>query len=365
MTRQRWFGALPTRSATVGLVLALVTAAAASAGGRIFFADLFATSFNDGYIRTVASDGYDLHTLLNIGGGLRGIALDNQHGWLYWTDVNSLKISRATQSGTNVQDVVTTGLAWPMAVAVAPAADWLFWGDQTNEEIGRAHLDGSGAAPLLSTPFHAGLAVDPNAAQIYWSTSDSSEAGRILRANFDGSNVQIIVANQGKPARLTLDVGRGKIYWTDYVLDVVRRANLDGSNVETLFTAGANHNPNGITLDITGIIDGRLLWGQDVSESPYVGKIMEMSLSGANPRDRVTGLGSVTDMAYHPFTLGDMNCDGRVDFGDINPYVLALTDPAGYHAQQGFCDTLNGDINGDGYLNFDDINPFVYLLQQE
>ncbi len=61
----------------------------------------------------------------------------------------------------------------------------------------------------------------------------------------------------------------------------------------------------------------------------------------------------------------DMNCDGRVDFGDINPYVLALTDPAGYHAQQGFCDTLNGDINGDGYLNFDDINPFVYLLQQE
>ncbi len=59
---------------------------------------------------------------------------------------------------------------------------------------------------------------------------------------------------------------------------------------------------------------------------------------------------------------GDLNCDGLVDFGDINPFVLALTDPAGYARAFRSCNILNGDINGDGLTNFGDINPFVRLL---
>ncbi len=61
---------------------------------------------------------------------------------------------------------------------------------------------------------------------------------------------------------------------------------------------------------------------------------------------------------------GDLNCDGNVDFGDINPFVLALTNPAGYAAQYPNCDRLNADINGDGVVDFGDINPFVRLLTQ-
>ena len=61
---------------------------------------------------------------------------------------------------------------------------------------------------------------------------------------------------------------------------------------------------------------------------------------------------------------GDLNCDGNVDFGDINPFVLALTNPAGYAAQYPNCDRMNADINGDGVVDFGDINPFVRLLTQ-
>ena len=61
-------------------------------------------------------------------------------------------------------------------------------------------------------------------------------------------------------------------------------------------------------------------------------------------------------------TPGDMNCDGAVSFDDINPFVLALSTPAGYAAQYPNCNILNGDVNGDGLVNFDDINPFVALL---
>ena len=59
---------------------------------------------------------------------------------------------------------------------------------------------------------------------------------------------------------------------------------------------------------------------------------------------------------------GDMNCDDRISFGDINPFVLALSGQDGYMAAFPFCNWYNADCNGDGQVNFADINPFVALL---
>jgi hypothetical protein len=59
---------------------------------------------------------------------------------------------------------------------------------------------------------------------------------------------------------------------------------------------------------------------------------------------------------------GDLNCDGEVNFGDINPFVLALSDLALYQATYPGCPLENRDINGDGSCDFRDINPFVALL---
>ena len=59
---------------------------------------------------------------------------------------------------------------------------------------------------------------------------------------------------------------------------------------------------------------------------------------------------------------GDMNCDGALNGGDIDPFFLALGDPAAYAAQFPNCDPLNGDINGDGSLNGGDIDPFFQCL---
>jgi hypothetical protein len=60
--------------------------------------------------------------------------------------------------------------------------------------------------------------------------------------------------------------------------------------------------------------------------------------------------------------LGDLNCDGIIDFDDINPFILALSDPATYQAAYPNCNVLNGDCNGDGIIDFDDINPFIAIL---
>ena len=61
---------------------------------------------------------------------------------------------------------------------------------------------------------------------------------------------------------------------------------------------------------------------------------------------------------------GDMNCDGRLDFGDINPFVLALLDPATFAATYPGCPLRNGDTNGDGLVDTGDINGFVALLSR-
>ena len=63
-----------------------------------------------------------------------------------------------------------------------------------------------------------------------------------------------------------------------------------------------------------------------------------------------------------PELLGDMNCDDAVDFGDINPFVLALTNPAAYAQAFPGCDINHADINGDGNIDFADINPFIGLI---
>ncbi|MGE3180593.1 MAG: hypothetical protein AB7N71_03115 [Phycisphaerae bacterium] len=60
--------------------------------------------------------------------------------------------------------------------------------------------------------------------------------------------------------------------------------------------------------------------------------------------------------------LGDMNCDGLISVSDIGPFVLALTDPAGYALQLPNCDINNGDINGDDLVSVGDIGAFVALL---
>ena len=60
---------------------------------------------------------------------------------------------------------------------------------------------------------------------------------------------------------------------------------------------------------------------------------------------------------------GDLNCDGVVNFRDINPFVLYLSNFSAWQAAHPACAAGNGDVNGDGtYPSFQDINPFVALL---
>ena len=59
---------------------------------------------------------------------------------------------------------------------------------------------------------------------------------------------------------------------------------------------------------------------------------------------------------------GDLNCDGVFNGGDIDPFFLALGDPAAYALAFPGCDISHGDMNGDGLVNGADIDPFFLCL---
>ena len=59
---------------------------------------------------------------------------------------------------------------------------------------------------------------------------------------------------------------------------------------------------------------------------------------------------------------GDLNCDAAVNALDIEPFLVALFDPAQYPVQYPDCDLDRADINGDGAIDALDIEPFLDLL---
>jgi hypothetical protein len=58
----------------------------------------------------------------------------------------------------------------------------------------------------------------------------------------------------------------------------------------------------------------------------------------------------------------DFNGDGVVNTEDINPFILALTDAAGFAAAFADVDLLVADPNQDGLINTEDINSFIQCL---
>ena len=110
--------------------------------------------------------------------------------------------------------------------------------------------------------------------------------------------IETLVTGTGvfpSPAGLALDVAGGKMYWTDRIQDDIRRANLDGTNIETLVTVPDW--PTGLALDVAG---GKMYWTISPALSDGEGSIQCANLNGTNIETLVTGLDEPTGIALGP-----------------------------------------------------------------
>ncbi|UCD27646.1 MAG: hypothetical protein JSV03_11085 [Planctomycetota bacterium] len=69
---------------------------------------------------------------------------------------------------------------------------------------------------------------------IYFADSGRDE---VLRANLDGSNMEVIASGLLNPDGVGVAIAGGKVYWSEQTMPrVIRRSNLDGTNAETVIT---------------------------------------------------------------------------------------------------------------------------------
>ena len=165
---------------------------------------------------------------------------------MYWSDWGSDKIQRSNLDGSEIEDLVATGLNEPYGLALDLGEGKIYWTDWGSDRIQRANLDGSQIEDLvtgLNQP--RGIALDLEDGRMYWPDWGTD---KIQRANLDGSDVEDLVTEGLRTSQaIALDLDEGKMYWTDYGTDKIQRANLDGSQVEDLITSGLKE-PYGLTL---------------------------------------------------------------------------------------------------------------------
>ena len=179
----------------------------------------------------------------------------------------------------------------------------LFFLSASSGQVFSANPDGSDLKVIVNEGRRLpdGIVVDTAAGHLYWTNmgNPSADDGSIERANLDGSNVTHIVPPGATftPKQLQLDEKNRKLYWCDREGMRVMRANVDGSNIETLIdTSEGDVRPGkeirkwcvGIVLDVKA---GKFYWTQKGSDNAGDGRIFRANLeipkgqSAANRKD--------------------------------------------------------------------------------
>jgi DNA-binding beta-propeller fold protein YncE len=177
----------------------------------------------------------------------------------------------------------------------------LFFLDLGGGRVLSANPDGSDLKTIVSEgrKLPDGLVVDSAAGHMYWTNMGNPRAndGSILRSGLGGQNMTTIVPPGGTftPKQLQLDTDNGKLYWCDREGMRVMRANLDGSNIETLVdTSGGDPRPGpdlrkwcvGIAVDNGG---GKIYWTQKGGDKAGQGRLCRANIEvpeGQTPANR-------------------------------------------------------------------------------
>ena len=161
--------------------------------------------------------------------------------------------------------------------------------------------DGSDLAVLVEEgrKLPDGLAVDADAGYMYWTNMGNPKAndGSIVRSDLNGRGLKVIVPPGGTftPKQLQIETRTRKLYWSDREGMRVMRANVDGSNLETLVDTSAGDprpGPDAAKWCVGVAVDqaaSKLYWTQKGDDDAGEGRICRADLElrpGETPSTR-------------------------------------------------------------------------------
>src|SRR5882724_12993410 len=178
----------------------------------------------------------------------------------------------------------------------------LFFLDAADGRVLSANPDGSELKTILvegAKKLPDGLAIDVVAGHLYWTNMGNPKAndGSILRSDLDGRNLTTVIPPGATftPKQLQIETATGKLYWCDREGMRVMRANIDGSDVQTLVdTSQGDVRPGpdatkwcvGVAVDVEG---GKVYWTQKGGDNEGKGRIFRANLEippGQTPANR-------------------------------------------------------------------------------
>ncbi len=164
----------------------------------------------------------------------------------------------------------------------------LFVLDLSGGRVLSMNPDGSNKKVIASkSNLPDGVVVDVEVGHVYWTNMGvpNLNDGSIERADVDGENRRFVVPPGGThtPKQIHLDKANAKLYWCDREGMRVMRANLDGSQIETLVQTGEGDADSkdqtkwcvGIALDPTR---GQIYWTQKGPDNAGVGRIFRANI---------------------------------------------------------------------------------------
>jgi hypothetical protein len=200
----------------------------------------------------------------------------------------------------------------------------LFLLDLSGDRVVLLNSDGSDRKVIVTDcRLPDGIVIDPAAGHIYWTNMGNPKAddGSIERADVDGRNRKTIVPEGGTftPKQLQLEKNSGMLYWCDREGMRVMRANLDGSNIETLVdTSQRDQRPGrdptkwcvGVAIDVG---DDKIYWTQKGPDNAGKGRLFRagIELPAGQPASNRSDIEVLYDGLPEPIDL-ELDLNNRV-----------------------------------------------------
>lgn len=275
---------------------------------------LYWTDSNLGTVHEANLDGSDAQTLISGLTNPRGVEVDASGGHLYFA--SGANVHRADLDGSNV--VTLYALTGPRHLALDVAGNTLYWTEAS--AIYAAPMSGTGTPQQLigSLSQAVDLELDLDGGKIYWAESGS---GTVKRANVDGSGLETIASGLDFPSGIALDVGAGKVYWSDRLSSDIRRASLDGSSVETVVSVP---NVQEVELDAGA---GKLYWTNRADDA-----VQRANLDGSNVETLHQQTGDPFGLALASLVSGASIADLQVSLAPVVVQQQLVGDAVGYTA---------------------------------
>lgn len=139
---------------------------------------------------------------------------------IYWTAPHRIDTAQLTNlRNLNIQSIVNTGLDGPFDIALDTRSGKIYW--MVAGKMQRANLDGTNARNIITGLYYPGdITLDVIAGKVYWiqGTTQGLQGlfkHKICCANLDGTDVQDLISGLNSPRSIALNMQEGKMYWTE------------------------------------------------------------------------------------------------------------------------------------------------------